>query len=124
MKRLTPIRDEAPFQQPGHRSRTAKRNMDDIIVWIIIAGFYAPLHYLLPVLILFITGNEPEAQRRNLIRRAVIDSTASMVIAFTIVILMVRQGWMFPAMLVLLLSMGFPFIRIWRHRREIMSETA
>jgi hypothetical protein len=95
--------------------------MDEIIVWIIIAGFYAPLHYLLPVLILFITGNEPETLRRTMIRRALVDSTVSMVLAFTLVILLVNQGWMSLAMLILLLSMAFPFVRIWRHRREIIA---
>lgn len=95
--------------------------MDDIIVWIIIAAFYAPLHYLLPVLVLFITGSEPEAARRRLIRGAVLDSTSSMLVAFAIAIALVRQGGMSLAMLLLLLSMGFPFVRIWRHRREIAS---
>jgi hypothetical protein len=93
--------------------------MDDVIVWIIIAAFYAPLHYLLPVLVLFITGREPEAIRTRLIRRALIDCTLSMLIAFAIVIALVRHGWISTAMLILLASMGFPFLRIWRHRREI-----
>jgi hypothetical protein len=93
--------------------------MDDIVAWIIIAGFYAPLHYLIPVLVLFITGQEADAVRRRLIRRAVIDSTLSMVVAFSAVIALVRQGWMSLAMSTLLASMLYPFIGIWRHRREI-----
>jgi hypothetical protein len=97
--------------------------MDDIVVWIIIAAFYAPLHYLLPVLILFITGREPEQARRGMIRRALIDSTLSMAVAFAVVIVLVQQGWISLAMLILLLSMGIPFIRIWRHRREMLATT-
>lgn len=93
--------------------------MDDIVVWIIIAGFYAPLHYLLPVLVLFITGRESEASRRRMIRRALLDSTLSMIAAFAVVIYLVSRGQMSLAMLILLTSMGFPFIRIWQHRREI-----
>lgn len=93
--------------------------MDDVIVWIIIAGFYAPLHYLLPVLILFITGRESEDIRKRLIRNSLIDSTLSMAIAFGIVITLTTQGQMSIAMAILLLSMGYPFIRIWHHRREI-----
>jgi hypothetical protein len=54
-----------------------------------------------------------------LIRRALIDSTLSMVAAFVVVILLVRHGWMSLAMLILLLSMLYPFLGIWRHRREI-----
>lgn len=93
--------------------------MDDIVVWIIIAGFYAPLHYLTPVLVLFITGQESDTVRRRLIRRAIIDSTVSMVVAFATVVVMVREGWMSVAMLTLLVSLLYPFIGIWRHRREI-----
>ncbi len=40
--------------------------LDDITAWIIIIGFYAPLHFMLPVLFLFITGTESEALRRTL----------------------------------------------------------
>jgi uncharacterized membrane protein YesL len=93
--------------------------VDDIIVWIIIAAFYAPLHYLLPVLVLFITGSESDATRSQLIRRALLDSTLSMALAFTIVIVLVTQGWMSLAMAILLLSMTFPFVRIWLHRKQI-----
>jgi hypothetical protein len=93
--------------------------MDDIIVWAIIIGFYAPLHFLLPVLVLFITGRETEAVRQKMIRRALLDSGLSMVAAFAFVISLVQRGRISAAMFVLLLSMGLPFLRIWRHRREI-----
>lgn len=93
--------------------------MDDIVVWLIIAGFYAPLHYLLPALILFITGREDEATRRGLIRRALFDSTLSMLLAFGIVIGLVYVGQMSLGMFILLASMFYPFVRIWLHRREI-----
>ena len=94
--------------------------MDEVVVWIIIIGFYAPLHYLVPVLVLFITGQETEQTRRRLIRNALIDSTLSMVAAFVIVITLASSGRMLMAMLILMLSMGLPFIRIWMHRREIV----
>lgn len=93
--------------------------MEDIIVWVIIAAFYAPMHFLLPVLVLFVTGSEPESVRRALMRGALQDAALSMAVAFAIVIALVAGGWMLPGMLVLLLSMGYPFLRIWRHRREI-----
>ena len=95
--------------------------MSDTIVWIIIIAFYAPLHYMLPLLILFITGNESDATRKTLIRRAVIDSTLSMILAFALAILLVSNGLITWAMLVMLLSMPTPFIRIIQHRREITS---
>lgn len=93
--------------------------MDDWVVWLIIAGFYAPLHFLMPALVLFVTGNEPDGVRRRLIRRAVIDSSVSMVLAFVVVVSLVNAGLMLPAMAILLVSMLYPFIGIWRHRREI-----
>ena len=93
--------------------------MDSLIVWLIIIAFYAPLHYLLPLMFLFITGRESEAVRRRLIGRALIDSTLSLVGAIAIVIYLVGQGTISLAMLILLLSMPYPFIGIWRHRREI-----
>ena len=93
--------------------------MDSIIVWIIIIAFYAPLHFLLPVLILFITGNETEEVRKRLIRKALMDSALSLVVAFAVAIVLVMQDLMFIAMLVLLVSMFIPFIRIFKHRKEI-----
>jgi hypothetical protein len=40
--------------------------VDDWIVWLIIIGFYAPLHYLMPALVLFITGNESESRAASI----------------------------------------------------------
>lgn len=93
--------------------------MDDFIVWMIIIAFYAPLHYLLPVLVLFITGREPEAVRARLIRRALLDSSISMVVAFALVIYLAQRGKITTAMLILLLSMLYPFVHIWRQRRTL-----
>jgi len=93
--------------------------MNDLTVWIIVIAFYAPLHYGLPVLFLFITGEEPETVRKRLIRSAVIDATISLVAAFTVAILLVQLGWIGLAMLVLFVSMLSPFVRILRHRKEI-----
>lgn len=93
--------------------------MDDVIVWIIIAAFYAPLHFLLPVLVLFITGTEDETTRMRLMKAAARDSALSMIAAFALVIALVNSGLISLAMAALLLSMFYPFLGIWRHRREI-----
>jgi hypothetical protein len=45
-----------------------------------------------------------------------------MVGAFAIVIYLVAQELMSIAMLILLLSMLYPFFGIWRHRREIAGD--
>ena len=93
--------------------------MDDTIIWIIIIAFYAPLHFMLPVLFLFIVGDETEAVRKQLIRRALIDAALSMVVAFALAILLVNNSQIGLAMVVLILFMLAPFIRILRNRRLI-----
>ena len=93
--------------------------MDDTIIWIIIISFYAPLHFMLPVLFLFIVGDEAEAVRKQLIRRALIDAALSMVVAFALAILLVNNSQIGLAMVVLILFMLAPFIRILRNRRLI-----
>jgi hypothetical protein len=64
----------------------------DAIASIIIAAFYSPLHFLLPALVLFITGEETEIVRRRLIRQGPVDYAMSML---------------------------YPFFGIWRRRRLI-----
>lgn len=90
--------------------------MDATVVWLIVALFYAPLHYLLPVLVVLMTGSEEgEARRRRLIATA-IDCTASMLLAFAVVIWLAGDRLQ-VAMFVLLLSMAAPYLRIWLHHR-------
>ena len=90
--------------------------MDATIVWLIIALFYAPLHYLLPLLVVVMTGrDEGEARQRRLIATAM-DCTLSMVVAFAVVIWLAGDQLQI-AMFVLLLSMATPYLRIWRHHR-------
>jgi hypothetical protein len=96
--------------------------MDNIVVWIIIIAFYAPLHFMLPVLILFITGKENESTRKALIRQALLDSGLSMLVAFALAIILVQSGYMNWAMLALLVSMPMPFIRIAVHRKQITGD--
>lgn len=90
--------------------------MDAAVVWLIIALFYAPLHYLLPMLVVVMTGSEEgEARKRRLVATA-IDCTLSMLIAFVVVIWLAGDQLQI-AMLVLLLSMATPYLRIWFHHR-------
>ena len=90
--------------------------MDATIVWLIIALFYAPLHYLLPMLVVVMTGSEEgEARRQRLVATA-IDCTLSMVLAFAVVIWLAAERLQ-VAMFVLLLSMAMPYLRIWLHHR-------
>jgi len=93
--------------------------VDDPVIWIIIIAFYAPLHFMLPVLFLFIVGDETEAVRKQLIRRALIDAALSMVVAFALAIMLANNSQIALAMVVLILFMLAPFIRILRNRRVI-----
>ncbi len=91
--------------------------MSDWLAWVIIAAFYAPLHYLLPVLVVFLSADSDEARRRGL-RSAILNATLSMAIAFVLVILLVRAGYMLTAMLLLFLSMSYPLGRAILQRRR------
>ena len=97
--------------------------MNDVTIWIIVIAFYAPLHYMIPVLVLFITGNESDDVRKQLIRRALIDASLSMFLAFAFAIVLVKMELMVWAMVLLLASMPTPFIRILQHRKEISTDS-
>ncbi len=96
--------------------------MSNLVIWIIVVAFYAPLHFMLPVVFLFITGRESEELRRQLIRSVVRDAFLSMVVAVALAVLLVQLGWILPAMLLLMLSMAMPFLRIVRSRRLLAGE--
>ncbi|MGB0713595.1 MAG: hypothetical protein ACPGUC_08560 [Gammaproteobacteria bacterium] len=93
--------------------------MSDPIIWVIIVAFYAPLHYMLPTLILFITGNEAPELRKAMIRRAFIDATVSMVLAFALAIGLVLGDHFLWGMIVLFISMFAPYVRIILNRRKM-----
>ncbi|NNJ93044.1 MAG: hypothetical protein HKP55_15315 [Gammaproteobacteria bacterium] len=85
--------------------------MDNTIVWIIIAGFYAPLHYMPPVLlVLFKTSEE---NRKPELKGALVDCTISMVLAFVLVYLVGLEN-MLLAMMILLAALFLPYIRVIR----------
>jgi uncharacterized membrane protein YesL len=94
--------------------------VDDPVIWIIIIAFYAPLHFMLPVLFLFIVGHESDTDRKLLIRRALIDAAVSMLVAFVIAIALVNYEQVGLAMVILVLFMSAPFMRIIRNRRKLM----
>jgi hypothetical protein len=85
--------------------------MNDVIAWLIALGFYAPFHYLGPLLVSFLTGHDTPSQRKRLIVSILIDCTLSLLIAFALAF------WLFKidlqlAVLVLLVSMCIPYLHI------------
>ncbi len=90
--------------------------MDTVIVWIIIVLFYAPLHYLAPLLVVFLRDADQDESRRKDLTTTAIDCTLSMVIAFALVIALADRN-MQTAMLILLGSMFLPYLRLLLTRR-------
>ncbi|MEJ2213757.1 MAG: hypothetical protein P8Y20_06790 [Gammaproteobacteria bacterium] len=83
--------------------------MDDTVIWIIIIGFYAPLHYLPPLLmVLFKTTDE---NRSNMLWTTAMDCTISMALAFGLVALVGLEN-MLLAMSILLLAIFLPYLRV------------
>ena len=85
--------------------------MTDTIAWVIALGFYAPFHYLGPLLVSFLSGNDTPVQRKRLVIRILVDCTLSMLVAFALAI------WLFDsdrqlAMLILVVSMCIPYLHI------------
>lgn len=81
--------------------------MDGMIVWIIIAAFYAPLHYLIPLLVVVIKTESADVRKQS-IRKTLIDCTLSMAVAFFLVIWM-AENQLQSAMIILFLSMLAPY---------------
>jgi hypothetical protein len=91
--------------------------MDTTVTWFIIALFYAPLHYLVPLLVVLIRSGEQA--RRPAVIRTLVDCTLSMAASFAMVVWLVGLDRLAPAMAVLLSSMALPYIRLF-----ILGETA
>lgn len=93
--------------------------MSDTTVWIIALAFYAPIHFLGPALVGFLTGPEAPPQRRQLLVRIAIDCAVSMLVAFAIAVPLFGRAPQYAA-LVLLAAMFVPYVHVWiRHRRTL-----
>ncbi len=86
----------------------------DALTWIIVAAFYAPLHYLVPLLVTAFRSDDTE--RRARLRRTAIDCTLSMSIGFGLVVWLARDNLQL-AMAILFLSMLAPYLRLLLARR-------
>ncbi|MCU7960719.1 MAG: hypothetical protein KZQ58_12150 [gamma proteobacterium symbiont of Bathyaustriella thionipta] len=89
--------------------------MDDFIVWLIIALFYAPLHYLGPILLLAMRTDE--AQRRSAINKTILDCSLSMLVSFGLLVWL-ASDYLLLAMVLLLCSMFVPYIRVFLQSRR------
>ena len=85
--------------------------MDNTIVWIIIAGFYAPLHFIPPILLVMFKTT-PE-NRNFCLKRSIIDCSFSMLVAFGLVFYLGADKILL-AMSILLVALLVPYIRVTR----------
>jgi len=83
--------------------------MDDIIIWVIIIGFYAPLHFIPPILLVMFKSDKPV--RSIALRRSLIDCSLSMALAF-VVIYFIGLDNMLLAMAILFGAMFLPYLRV------------
>jgi hypothetical protein len=86
--------------------------MFDPGTWIIIALFYAPLHFLVPILVVSFRAPDAEHRRKAIIAAAV-DCAVSMTIAFALAIWLAADHLQW-AVAILLLFMLLPYLRALR----------
>lgn len=94
--------------------------MNDLTAWLIALAFYAPIHFLGPVLVALLTGPETPERRRALLNGIFIDCGVSMLIAFALAIPLFehRPGY---AAAVLLAAMTAPYFHLWIRVRRTRS---
>ncbi|PIE24170.1 MAG: hypothetical protein CSA62_05030 [Planctomycetota bacterium] len=93
--------------------------MDPILIWVMIAAFYAPIHFAIPALIVLLTGNHNEEQRRRRLRHTMLHCAVDMLIALAL------AGFLFDkslpwSMAVLAISMllPYPILLLSRHAQR------
>jgi hypothetical protein len=92
--------------------------MGDLTTWIIALVFYAPVHYLGPALVGFLTGDETSQQRHLLLKHIAIDCTLSLAVAFAIAAPLYESIPQYAAA-IFLLAMFVPYLRLWQYRRRL-----
>lgn len=61
--------------------------MDTLITWLIVALLYAPLHLLVPMLVVFLAAGDSAAEQRRRLIAAAIDCALSIALAMTVLLL-------------------------------------
>jgi ABC-type methionine transport system permease subunit len=87
--------------------------MNEVVVWLIIAAFYAPLHFGGPLGVVILIERDVRLRRR-MIRYMLLDCALSMLTAFTLVIWLAGNT-LGLAMAIMLLSMLVPYLLMFIH---------
>jgi len=91
--------------------------MNDIDVWLIGALFYAPIHYLGPLLVIVLNASADDPLFAARIKLTVVECTLTMVAAFGLAALLFRNH---PGVttLVLASAMAVPYLHLWVARQR------
>lgn len=91
--------------------------MNDIGAWLIGLAFYAPIHFLGPLLVLLLTGPADGAARSARLRATLIECTLTMVVAFALAVPLFRShpGW---AAAILGVAMFVPYTHLYFARER------
>lgn len=95
--------------------------MNEAVVWLIIAAFYAPLHFMGPIGVVILITADP-AVRPRLVRYMLIDCCLTMLIAFALVIWLAEER-LGSAMVILLVSMLVPYLLLMIHRQMLKQQS-
>ena len=91
--------------------------MEQALVWLIIAVFYAPLHFGGPVGVVILIERETRVRRR-MIRKMLLDCSLSMFIAFALAIWLANDK-LGIAMAIVFFSMLLPYLLLYVHHRQV-----
>lgn len=91
--------------------------MEQALVWLIIAVFYAPLHFGGPVGVVILIEREALVRRR-MIRNMLLDCSLSMLTAFVLAIWLAKDN-LGIAMAIVFFSMLVPYLLLYVHHRQM-----
>ena len=94
-----------------------------LTIWLIALAFFIPMHYLGPVAVLFLTGNESPELRRRRLRALMIDCTLTIVIAFPFAAWLFEHSPLYAGLLFLGMK-ALPYLHLLRLRQRPAGVTA
>ena len=90
----------------------------EVMVWVVAAIFYIPIHVGVPALVIFLVLDVTEKKRACLLKKVFYESCISVVIAFPVAAFF-WQDKLWVSILFLMGAMCFPFISIIKNKTPI-----
>lgn len=91
--------------------------MKDSLTWIIFGLGYIPMHFMMPLLLAFMTGAETPEERKALLRYLCMEGCISLVMVGLAAFLLLNLDTMY-ALTALLLGPTLPLAGLWLYRRR------